>query len=194
MTINQDELNAIAVGESASHASWLKEKIVWQQPSYYAPPFLVSGDSRGWVRNVSTWEEFAQSIDESFGVLFNQLPVSVQISAQTTTDPKKANDFSDIVIIPSSSPIVINKPATNIIETNATLNMYYNFKWIDSGEVRFCYQILWMTWQYSPWEPRTGPGFYLKTINGLSAEYSKNHTPSYNDFWNNCISNICKYL
>ena len=167
MTIDQDEFNAIAVGESTSHASWMKEKIVWPQPSYYAPPFIISGDRRGWLRNVSTWEEFAQSIDESFGVLFNQVPVRVEISDSSLIDPKKANDFSDIVVIPSSSPIVITKPATNVIENNVTFNMYYNFKWIESGDVRFCYQIPGVDWLYTPWEPRTGAGYYSKGITGL---------------------------
>ena len=170
MTIDQDEFNAIAVGNSATHAAWLKEKIVWPQPSYYAPPFLISGERRGWLRNVTSWEEFAESIDESFGILFNQLPISVKISYTSATDPKEANDLSEIIVIPSSSPIAITKPVTNIEENNVTLNMYYNFKWVEEGEVRFIYQISGSTLQYTPWETKSGSGYYSKTIYGLASD------------------------
>jgi len=188
MTPDQDEFDAIAVGESAPHATWLKEKIVWPQPGYYAPPFLASG--RGWLRNVSTWEEFAQSIDESFGVLFNQLSIVVQIAEKSTSDPKESNDISNVIVIPTSSPTAITKSSTEIeeytvtettnvtnktIETettiNVTFNMYYNFKWIGSGDVRFKYEIDESDiWLYTPWETVSGYGYYSKTVYGLSSD------------------------
>lgn len=196
MTPDQDEFDAIAVGESAPHAVWLKEKIVWPQPGYYAPPFLVSGERRGWLRNVSTWEEFAGSIDESFGVLFNKLSIVVLITQKSTFDPKGANDISEILVVPTSAPTAITKTATNIEEynvtetinvtedknvteikkviekINVTFNMFYNFKWIGTGDVRFKYILSsdTETWIYTPWETKSGCGYYSNTIYDLSAD------------------------
>jgi len=100
---DQDEFNAIAIGESAPHALWLKENIVWPQPSYYAPPFILDGPTRGWLRNVTTWEEFANSIDESFGIIFGKITVSVKImSTASIIDPKEVNDISSVVLKPIS--------------------------------------------------------------------------------------------
>jgi uncharacterized repeat protein (TIGR01451 family) len=171
MTIDQDEFDAIAIGESAPHASWLKEKIVWPEIGYYAPPFLITKPHWGWLRNVSTWEEFAESIDECFGIIFNQIKTEVEIHQSSFTDPKVANDFDEILIIPMSSPIVITQDASNIDETNATFNMYYNFKWVDYGEVRFAYKIkddnILENWEYTPWINKSGSGYYSRGITGL---------------------------
>jgi uncharacterized repeat protein (TIGR01451 family) len=170
MTVDQDEFNAIAVGESASHASWLKENIVWPEPGQYAPPFPIGSPRRGWLRNVTTWQEFAETIDECFGIIFNQVNSEVEISAATFTDPKEANDFDLITIIPSSTPFVITKDATDIDDKNATLNMYYNFKWVGSGEVRFMYkEIDDDDFAYTPWEAQSDSGTYSKQITGLSS-------------------------
>ena len=168
MTIDQDEFNAIAVGQSAPHASWLKDEIVWPEPGYYAPPFNVNSPHKGWLRNVTTWEEFAETIDECFGIIFNQINTEVKISAAAFTDPKKANDFDILTIIPSTSPIAITKDATNIEGTNATLNMYFNFKWVGSGDVRFMYKLdVDDEFEYTPWEAKSGSGTYSKIVTGL---------------------------
>jgi Mg-chelatase subunit ChlD len=168
MTVDQDEFNAIAVDLDPPHVSWLKEKIVWPEPSYYAPPFLVGSPHRGWLRNVTTFPEFAETIDECFRVIFNQITAEVEISACAFTDPKEANDFDVTTIFPTSYPIVFTKNAADIGETNATLNMYFNFQWIDSGEVRFAYKIESTgTWQYTPWEAQSGSSFYSKQVTGL---------------------------
>jgi uncharacterized repeat protein (TIGR01451 family) len=169
MTIDQDEFNSIAVGDSTDHAPWLKEKIVWPEPGYYAPPFLIGSPHRGWLRNVTTWEEFAETINECFGIIFNRVPVTVKISFKSYNDPKEANDLDTITIVPTSSPYVITKDATNVDDSNATLNMFYNFKWIGSGEVRFSYkEDTEDTWQYTTWVPKSGSGTFSTTITGLS--------------------------
>ncbi len=168
MTVDQDEFNAIAVGQSASHASWLKENIVWPEPGYYAPPFLLGSPHRGWLRNVTTWEEFAETIDECFGIIFNRVNTVVEISYASFKDPKEANDFDVITIIPTSSPIIITKDATDIEKTNATLNMYFNFKWVDSGELRFAYKESGNdVFEYTPWETQSGSGTYSKQVTSL---------------------------
>jgi len=97
---DQDEFNAIAIGESVPHAPWLKENIVWPEPGYYAPPFIIDIPTRGWLRNVTTWEEFADSIDESFGIIFGKIIVSVEITSTALTDPKKVNDIATVIIVP----------------------------------------------------------------------------------------------
>ena len=168
MTIDQDEFNAIAVGQSAAHAPWLKDKIVWPEPGYYAPPFIVNSPHKGWLRNVTSWEEFAETIDECFGIIFNQIDTEVKISAAAFTDPKEANDFDIIKIIPSTSPVAITKDATDIEGTNATLNMYYNFKWVGSGEVRFMYkEETDDDFNYTSWEAKSGSGTYSKIVTDL---------------------------
>jgi uncharacterized repeat protein (TIGR01451 family) len=169
LTIDQDEFDVIAVGDSYEFGPWLKEEIVWPEPSYYAPPFLIGSPHRGWLRNVTTWAEFAETIDECFGIIFNRVPITVEISYKSYSDPKVANDLASIIIVPTSSPYVITKDATNVDDMNATLNMYYNFKWIGSGEVRFAYkEDIEETWQYTTWSSKSGSGTYSTQITGLS--------------------------
>jgi hypothetical protein len=74
-----------------------------------------------------------------------------------------------MIIVPTSSPYVITKDATNVDDTNATLNMYYNFKWIGSGEVRFAYKVdTEEIWQYTTWVSKSASGTYSTQIKGLS--------------------------
>ena len=69
------------------------------------------------------------------------------------------------------SPYVITKDATNVDDSNATLNMYYNFKWIGSGEVRFAYkEDSEEIWQYTTWASKSGSGTYSTLITGLSSD------------------------
>ena len=98
MTEDQDEFNAVAVGHSAPHAIWLKDNIAWPEPGYFAPPFQVDGSHQGWVSEISTWQEFADSIDDIFGIIFSQIPVSVQISSTYITDPRLANNFGTVLL------------------------------------------------------------------------------------------------
>jgi uncharacterized repeat protein (TIGR01451 family) len=103
MTDDQDEFNSIAVGQSASHATWLKESIVWPDPGYFAPPFRIETPKRGWVRNVTTWQEFADSINESFGIIFNSIPIKTEIGFSNLIDPKEANNIKTLILLPNSS-------------------------------------------------------------------------------------------
>ena len=53
--------------------------------------------------------------------------------------------------------------------------MYYNFKWVGSGEVRFMYkQDVDVEFEYTPWVAKSGSGTYSKQVTGLSswANYS----------------------
>jgi len=98
MTDDQDEFDAVAVGHSSPHAIWLKDNIAWPEPGYFAPPFQVDGSHQGWVREISTWQEFADSIDDMFRIIFSQIPISVQISSTAITDPKLANNFGTVLL------------------------------------------------------------------------------------------------
>jgi len=98
MTDNQDEFDAVAVGHSSPHAIWLKDNIAWPEPGYFAPPFQVDSSHQGWVNEISTWQEFADSIDDMFGIIFSQIPISVQIGSTIITDPKLANNFGTVLL------------------------------------------------------------------------------------------------
>ena len=98
MTDDQDEFNAVAVGHSSPHAIWLKDNIAWPEPGYFAPPFQSGSSHKGWVSEISTWQEFADSIDDMFGIIFSQIPISVQISSTIVTDPRLANNFGTVLL------------------------------------------------------------------------------------------------
>jgi len=97
MTDDQDEFDAVGVGHSAPHSIWLKDNIAWPEPGYFAPPFQIDS-SQGCVIEISTWQEFADSIDDIFRIIFSRIPVSVQISSTTITDPKLANNFGTVLL------------------------------------------------------------------------------------------------
>jgi uncharacterized repeat protein (TIGR01451 family)/flagellin-like protein len=98
MTDDQDEFDAVAVGHSDPHAIWLKDNIAWPEPGYFAPPFQVDSFHQGWVCEISTWQEFVDSIDDIFGILFSQISISVQMPSTTITDPKLANNFDTVLL------------------------------------------------------------------------------------------------
>jgi len=98
MTESQDEFDAIAVGHSSPHAIWLKNNIVWPEPGYFAPPFQPHID-QGFVNEIETWQEFADSINNIFKLLFSQIPVHAQLKTTAyITDPKIANNFNSILL------------------------------------------------------------------------------------------------
>jgi uncharacterized repeat protein (TIGR01451 family) len=66
MTSGQDEIDAEFLGSQGTASNWLRDNIVYPQPGYYAPPF----SSSGWVRIVSTAQDYADSICEKIANLF----------------------------------------------------------------------------------------------------------------------------
>ena len=96
MTEGQDEFDVEVVG-TQSDPEWLKNKIVWPQPGNYAPPFIP-----GWVRNITDWQEFANTICEKFQVIFSQITNTAEIISSTPIDPNPTNDISSIAIMPQS--------------------------------------------------------------------------------------------
>ena len=68
-----------------------------QKLKYYFPDDYNGG---GWVRNVSSWEDFADSINESFGLFFNKIPVEVNIKSTAFSDPREVNDQFEVILKP----------------------------------------------------------------------------------------------
>ena len=99
-TDDEDQFNVIAVGESTTHAPWLKDEIVWPEPGYFAPPFIIDNPYYGWVRNITTYAQFATTIDELFGIVFNKIPLSGEISSDFLIDPRDFNNIANIIIVP----------------------------------------------------------------------------------------------
>ena len=62
MTTTQDEIDAEGIGITTSNRNWLRDKIVYPQPGYIAPPFK----GPGWVRVVADADEFAATVCEKF--------------------------------------------------------------------------------------------------------------------------------
>jgi hypothetical protein len=96
MTVNQDQFSVIAVGDD-TNTPWLKNNIVWPQPGNYAPPY-----NPGWVRNVSTWQQFAESIRE---ILMNLFGLTVNnyvkvIAVTPFSDPNPENNEVVIILTP----------------------------------------------------------------------------------------------
>jgi hypothetical protein len=96
LTSDQDQFSTIAVGQD-TNTPWLKNSIVWPQPGNYAPPY-----NPGWVRNVSSWQQFSESIREIlmdlFGFYINNY---VKIIAVTPlNDPNLENNEVIIILTP----------------------------------------------------------------------------------------------
>jgi len=101
MTSDQDEFNSLGVGVGGMYGGpdvdWLKDKIVWPQPGHIAPPYIA-----GWVKTITSWQDFAKAISEIFRSYFgisNNNNVKI-ISATPTTDPDPENNAVGITIIP----------------------------------------------------------------------------------------------
>ena len=96
---SEDEINAIAVGNGnnnypGSDINWLKTDIVWPG-QYIAPPF---DQGPGWVTHVSDYQEFADTIDELFNVIFNKIENHVELVETKYMDPNSENNFSTYTI------------------------------------------------------------------------------------------------
>ena len=93
-----DEFDSLAIGEGPDIA-WLNKSIVWPQPGNSDwPP-----TSPGWVRKVDTWQEFVDSIEEIFNIIFSGYTntVNVELVSSTTLDPNDKNKYDAVLIIPN---------------------------------------------------------------------------------------------
>ena len=101
MTASQDEFNALGVGVGGMYGGpdvdWLKDNIAWPQPGRLAPPYIP-----GWVKTITSWQDFEATISEIFGSYFgfsNMNNVEI-ISATPSTDPNPENNVANIVLTP----------------------------------------------------------------------------------------------
>jgi uncharacterized repeat protein (TIGR01451 family) len=100
-TEGEDEFNSLSIGLTGfGHAIELCDYVVWPQPGYYFPDEYPEQSGGGWVRNVSSWKEFAISVNETLELIFNKIPIDVNIKSTQFTDPKLANDLNEIIITP----------------------------------------------------------------------------------------------
>jgi hypothetical protein len=97
-----DELNCLGVGVGGMYGGpdldWLRNRIVWSQPGRLAPPYVA-----GWVKSITTWQDFEEAIQEVFANYFqfsNSNYVKI-ISAIPFTDPLSGNNEVHIVCSPS---------------------------------------------------------------------------------------------
>lgn len=100
----EDEFDAIAVGNGSGwypgpDIIWLRDSIVWPN-GYEAPPF---DQGPGWVRHVDDYQEFADTIDEEFRIIFGGIVNGVKIMASTPIDINAENNFTSITIVPQES-------------------------------------------------------------------------------------------
>ena len=101
---SEDEFDAIAVGNGSGSFPgpdiiWLRDSIVWPN-GYEAPPF---DQGPGWVRHVDNYQEFADTIDEEFRIIFGGIVNAVKIVASTPIDINAENNFNSITIVPQES-------------------------------------------------------------------------------------------
>lgn len=66
-------------------------------------------------------------------------------------------------------PWVATRDATDVAATPAVLNMEYDFKGYQSGQVQFAFRPSGdAEWAYTPWAERPGSGIYSETVGGLA--------------------------
>ena len=68
-----------------------------------------------------------------------------------------------------STPTVATNDATNVGTNSATLNMSYDFKDYNSGQVQFAYEPDGGSWAYTSWIAKSASGSYSGVIPSLSA-------------------------
>lgn len=96
LTEEQDEFDVIAVfGDPKPDIEWLKNEIAWPQPGNTEwPP-----NSSGWVHYVQSWQEFSDSINEHFKILFgSSITCNMKITFTTLRDPNVENNQASIII------------------------------------------------------------------------------------------------
>jgi FlaG/FlaF family flagellin (archaellin) len=99
MTSDKDEFDSLGVGVGGMYGGpdtdWLKNKIVWPQPGHIAPPYTT-----GWVKTITSWQDFESAISEIFQVQFSFIIGTVSVINLNVEDPNHSNDLASVTIIP----------------------------------------------------------------------------------------------
>jgi uncharacterized repeat protein (TIGR01451 family)/flagellin-like protein len=97
MTEDQDEFDIIGVeGNQPINKNWLRDEIAWPQPGWdsWPPP------SSGWVHVVFSWQEFKDSIDDLFNILFNRIDNTAEMIESAYLDPNLKDSRAIVSIYP----------------------------------------------------------------------------------------------
>ncbi len=163
-----DELDAEGIGMTLTGLAWLRDDIVYptgfEVPTANANPYDYDGDGvydPGWVRDVDTFQEFADTIGEKFEIIVVQEEHDVeavsQTAVETSVEPgtvvdvevtvRNNGDFTetfDVTCYYDGTPIGTQSvhlgPGEYIIvtftwdTTGVPLNEYLISAWADSGE------------------------------------------------------------
>ena len=92
---DDDEIDSEAVGPGPD-VEWLKDNIA-SPDGYKAPPF---DQGPGWVSHVENYQEFADTIDAQFKLIFNSIKSTVEILISTPQDPNVRNNEVSVIIVP----------------------------------------------------------------------------------------------
>ena len=91
-----DEIDAEAVGDDTDQ-DWLRDYIVRPQPGYDNWP--PAGP--GWVRYVDDYTVFANTISETFRLLFDKIDTTIEITSLDQKDPNSGNNVFSVSILPT---------------------------------------------------------------------------------------------
>jgi hypothetical protein len=95
MTADQDEFDAEAVG-TGPDVAWLRDYVVWPQPGSDTWPPV----GPGWVRQVASYTEFAETIGEKFQIVFSSINNCAELISSTPADIYPGNNESCAMITP----------------------------------------------------------------------------------------------
>ncbi len=98
MQEEDDEIDSLAIGPGPDKY-WIKNKIVWPQPGYEAPPF---NSGSGWLSHIDSFDEFEYATSEMFRIQFSKIKSIVKLNTMDTRDPYSDNDEYTIEIIPKN--------------------------------------------------------------------------------------------
>jgi len=97
MTSDQDEFDVVAInGNQGVDVDWLKTEIAWPQPGNVSWPPM----SPGWVHEVIDPQEFADTVDEQFDILFKRIDSCAELHSTKYMDPYQKNNQATISIYP----------------------------------------------------------------------------------------------
>ena len=81
-----DEIDSEAIGVSLSWRNWLRDNIVYPEPGVDAPPYPDPPGSAGFVREVTTFAEFEEAINEKFEAAFPDLTLAPVTASNCVDD------------------------------------------------------------------------------------------------------------
>ncbi len=101
LTADKDEIDVIAInpgeGSNPIDQQFLTYQMAWPQPCDTNWPAQYAS----WYRYVNSWQEFYDSIDIFFSIIFGNLPVRVSIESTAYLDPKIVNDEAITILNPT---------------------------------------------------------------------------------------------